>query len=365
MTRRWTKEEAWTWYNSLPWLRGCNFIGSDCANRYDMWQSYDSDAHKETASRELALASKIGFNTVRFLIEFDVWAQEHDSFMDILEWYIAESAKNGLLVMLCLANETMLNRGDKFEFKKLGPQSYALGYHQGRWPLTPEQLALTPFHPLEKDGLREQYLEMVREVVTKYKDDTRVICWNVFNEPGITIGTRTLDLVKLMFKTVRECDPSQPLAADMWHTINGDKVTNEIDLLCFELSDVISYHSYTPYKYMIPMIEVLKELDRPILMTEWLNRINNSNVDDIYPLMYLENIANWCWGFVVGKTQTNEPWDSLWIQYENGTHPDLDFTKWQHDLFRPNLKPYNPHEIETIERYNALAKARDEKKLKK
>ena len=33
-----------------------------------------------------------------------------------------------------------------------------------------------------------------------------------------------------------------------------------------------------------------------------------------------------------------------------------DFTKWQHDLFRPNLRPYDPYEIELIEKFNTLAK---------
>ena len=35
----------------------------------------------------------------------------------------------------------------------------------------------------------------------------------------------------------------------------------------------------------------------------------------------------------------------------------IDITKWQHDLFRPNLRPYNPAEIELIRRYSELADA--------
>ncbi|MBQ0125024.1 MAG: cellulase family glycosylhydrolase [Clostridiales bacterium] len=362
MNRKWTEKEANAWYDALPWLRGCNFIGSDCASRIDMWQSYGAKEHFATAERELALAEKIGFNTVRLLVEFDVWYQEHDAFMENLERYIALSASHGLSAVIALANEAVLSRGE-FSLKTLGEQSYALGYHQGRLPLTPEQAAKPAVHPLEVEPWKSRYLDMVKEIVTKYRSDSRVIMWNVYNEPGIIIGERVLPLLTSLFETVRACDPIQPLAADVWHPIKDGEIKNPIDKAAFELSDVISFHSYTAYRWFVPQIEALKKLDRPIFLTEWLNRISHNDVREIYPLLYLEKIACHCWGFVVGKTQTNEPWDSLWEQYENGTHPDLDFTKWQHDLFRPSLHPYDPHEIELITEYNALADVRDRQKL--
>ena len=96
-----------------------------------------------------------------------------------------------------------------------------------------------------------------------------------------------------------------------------------------------------------------------MICTEWLHRINHNNVYDIYPLMYMLGIGNLCWGFVVGKTQTNEPWDVMWEQYyDPECQVDYDFTKWQHDLFRPNLRPYDPHEIEIIKQFNEIADKR-------
>ena len=363
MNRRWTIEEANAWFDSYPWLRGCNFIGSDCASRIDMWQSYKSEEHLATADRELARAKEIGFNTVRLLIEFDVWLQERASFMDILEKYIALCNKHGQYVMLCLANEAVLPRGNEFVPKPLGEQFYALGFHQGRLPLTEEQKALPAFHPLEKPEWKEKYLEMVTEVVTRYAKDPRVIVWNVYNEPGIVLGDRCIPLLEMLFKTVRACDPVQPLTSDVWHwrEFKDGKPTTNIGKFGLENSDVISYHSYQPLVKMVPIIEALKSFGRPVLMTEWLNRIARSDVKDIYPLFYLERIACWCWGFVVGKTQTHEPWDTLWEQYERGDGDHYDFTKWQHDLFRPNLRPYDPHELEVIKMYNELADKRYER----
>ena len=122
-----------------------------------------------------------------------------------------------------------------------------------------------------------------------------------------------------------------------------------------ELSDVISLHSYLPIEDMVLWLTNLKRLNRPILMTEWMHRIRRSNVREIYPLMYMERIGNYCWGFVLGKTQTNEPWESLWEEYERDPSVGHDFTKWQHDLFRPNLRPYDPKEIEIIKKFCQLA----------
>ena len=85
MNRKWTAEEANEWYDKLEWLRGCNFIGSDCANRLDMWQKYKCEEKLATAERELALCQEIGFNTVRLWANFDVYYAEPDSYMEIFD----------------------------------------------------------------------------------------------------------------------------------------------------------------------------------------------------------------------------------------------------------------------------------------
>lgn len=364
MKRIWTKEEAREWYDALPWLRGCNFIGSDCANRIDQWQSYRMDEHMNTADREMAACEKLGMNTVRLIVEFDVWAQEPEAFMRCLEGYLGLAERHHLAVMLVLANEAVLCRGEKYTPRALGEQKYALGYHQGRFPLTEAEKAKPPVHPLETGEWRQRYLDMVHEVVRKCARDKRVICWNVYNEPGILLGDRAEPLVRLLFDAVRAEDPIQPLCADVWRIWKGadDGVPQtKTEKTALALSDVISIHTYSRYEKVVLQIEAFKKHGRPVLVTEWLNRISHNNVAEIYPLFYLEKIANWCWGCVAGKTQTYEPWDTLWEQYDSGTSPDLDFTKWQHDIFRPSLHPYDPHETELMRRFNTLADERHEK----
>ncbi len=354
----WSKDRAWEWYNGLPWLRGCNFIGSDCANRRDMWQSFHAKEHLETADRELALAEQTGFNTIRVILDFDVYYQEPESFMDVLEKYIEISASHHQYVMIVLTAEAELPHGKFEDFvpKPLGEQVYALGYHQGR---SPEVLALyddtsNVYHPMESPILRDKFLEMVRRVVTRYKDDERVVCWNVYNEPGIVIHDRAIPIVREMFEIIREVNPIQPLTAELWAGFYEDGSINEVERISLELSDVISFHCYFRFGEFCKYIDYLKQYGRPLLCTEWLNRIRNCSIYDIFPLLHAERIGCWCWGFVVGKTQTNEPYYFMCEEYEKGNLPDIDFTKWMHDLYRQNGFPYDPREIEIIRRYSKM-----------
>ncbi len=358
---QWSKEKAWEWYNSYPWLRGCNFIGSDCANRRDMWQSYKSEEHLKTADRELALAKETGFNAVRVIVDFDVWYQEPESFMDIFEKYIQLFDKHGQYAMICLTAECEMPNGDFNNFKPhpLGEQEYALGYHQGRSPevLKRNMESVDKYHPLESPVLRDKFLQMIRDIVTKYKDDKRIICWNVYNEAGIAMRDRSLPLLKTMFEEVRALEPSQPLTAEMWSGYtDGGECRMEVQTYAMENSDVISFHCYSPLPEMCRQIAYMrKKYGRPILCTEWLNRIMDCSIQDIFPLFALERIGSFCWGFVVGKTQTNEPWYHMFNDYYTGKNRDVDFTKWFHDLYRPSLLPYDPREIELIKSVCALS----------
>ncbi len=357
MTEKWSCERANEWYAGQGWLRGCNFIGSDCTNRLDMYQKYKCEEKLATADRELALCEKIGFNTVRLWANFDVYYAEPESYMEIFDRYIELCAKHGQKVMVVLTHEEHLPRGEKFIPKAMGEQAYALGIHQGIIPLSEEEKQLAPYHYAEYEETRELFYEMVRRTVHKYADDERILCWNIYNEPSSTLtDERCMPIMKKLFELVRAENPTQPLCADIWRGVKGGKIATLAEELALELSDVISFHSYSSYDRVVETIQFLRKFDRPLFLTEWLHRINHNNVAEIYPLLYITNVSGYCWGFVLGKTQTHEPWDVLWEQWDRGEGEKYDFTKWQHDLFRPNLRPYDPREIRLIEKFNALAR---------
>lgn len=359
MNGQWTKEAAWSWYNKRPWIRGCNFMSSDCANRIDQWQEFGFEERFETTKREIELAESIGFNSFRLILEFEVWDKEHDGFMKRLDRYLACMYEHGITAMIVLANDCSVPKS-LYKPAVMGPQSYDLGYHGGR-KASPHRAYDgydERWHILDDPEIALRYQEFVREIITIYAHDPRVVVWNIFNEPGNGRGTKCVPHMEKFFEIAWTISPDQPLCADVWTGMTGGHAKSEAEQRALELSDVISFHNYGSYVGNIDLIEQLRLIDRPLFDTEWLHRIFNNTVYETYPLLYLEKIGSYNWGFVAGKYQTYEPWEGIWATIEKGGGKDYDMTKWQHDLFRPSLRPYDPKEIELIKRYNEKADAR-------
>ena len=58
---------------------------------------------------------------------------------------------------------------------------------------------------------------MCGEVMEKYKDDDRVLFWNIWNEPGNNgRGEVSAPLVKEMFELAWKIGVKHPCAADLW-----------------------------------------------------------------------------------------------------------------------------------------------------
>ena len=355
---RWSKEKAWEWYNGRPWLRGCNYMSADCVNRVDQWQELGFEERFQTTEEELKLMQQTGFNTVRLIIEYVVWKEEHDGFMERFERYISLCAKYGMSCMIVLANDCMPPKTELWKMPYVGVQSYDWGYHGGKkHSQHGSHEGPAPHFYLDDEDTREDYCKMVHEIVTKYKDDERICIWDVYNEPGNSKRRDiTLPNLKRIFSVVRDAEPSQPLTCGVWN-ISGDEniPLDEAQQYALDNSDLISYHCYSEYNEHIKIIKRLKKEGRPLLNTEWLGRIFHNDVFTLFPLFYLEGIGCYNWGFVAGKYQTYEPWEGTWEAYAKNPSMNVDFTKWFHDLYRPNHRPYDPREIEIIKEFSSLA----------
>ena len=358
----WSKEKAWAWYNSQPWIRGCNYMSADCVNRVDQWQELGFEEKLATADKELALAAELGFNSIRIIPEFIVWKKDHDGFMERFDRYLETARKHGISCMVVFGNDCMPPKEELLKRLELGPQSYALGYHGGRVVSQHGVFAGAGYSLLDEPELALEHYEWVREIITKYKDDERVIVWDLFNEPSNSSrGNMSLPHLKKFFEIAREINPVQPLTTAAWNWKSADiSALSECERFALENSDIISYHNYASYEYNVEIIAELKKLGRPILCTEWLARCFHNDVKEMFPLFFLEKIGCYNWGFVAGKYQTYEPPNYVWDTYGKSLPADFDFTKWFHDLYRPSLHPYDPKEVELIKKFCKLADGRHE-----
>lgn len=361
MGTKWSTEKAWEWYNKRPWMRGCNYMPANCANRIDMYQNLGFEEHIACAREELKLAHELGFNSIRIILDFTVWKEEHDDFLEHVDAYLSVCQEYDISVMITLGNDCSVPKTETYAEPHVGEQKYDWGYHGGRKVSPHQRHDMMGFTPLDEPETRDMFYEFVREIITRYKEDERVCVWDLYNEVGNSRrGPVTLKHLKKFFEIAREINPVQPLTACTWR---GEE-PSECELFCLENSDIISYHCYGNMEKNIRIIRWLKKYNRPIFNTEWLGRIIGSNVFDLFPLFYMEKISCYNWGFVAGKYQTYEPYNSHWMRYEKGEAEDIDFRLWFHDLYRPSHRPYDPKETELIRRICDLADEDFEEKKK-
>ena len=148
-------------------------------------------------------------------------------------------------------------------------------------------------------------------------------------------------LLRKTFAWAREVKPGQPVTAGVWL---GDYLEHptELQKLCVDESDVISFHNYDGPDTMRKQVEGLEKLGRPVLCTEYMARGNKSTFQGNLPLLKEHHVAAYNWGLVNGKSQTIYPWDSWKHHYTN--EPAV----WFHDVFRADGRPFSAEETRLI-----------------
>ena len=363
----WPKEKAWEWYNAQPWMRGCNYMPASAANRVDQWQEMGSEERFAEMETELKLAQSIGFNTMRIIIEeqgFAVWCAEHDGFMARLERMLALLDKYGMRMILVLGNDCSRRR----------TQAQPARLLPGRGGL----------HVRGRPGAAREVLRDVRggDDEVPHRPAHRVLehlerAWQRQPPPAGARGAPPPHVRAWVEDRPRAAARGGRLGGPLRHVAQGRqqaaaarrrafrKDANKPQLLAGQLSDIISYHCYGDFEAQARIHGKLKNYyGRPLVNTEWLARIKRNYVFDAYPFYAQNRVGCTCWGFVAGKYQTYEPWESMWRQVADG-RPEAekyDFTKWFHDLYRPSLRPYDPKEIDVIKHVNEQMDAEREGK---
>ena len=320
---RWPKEKAWEWYNRQPWPCGFNYLPANAISYTEMWMDYCFDP--ALMDRELVLAQSVGFNSLRVVLPFVVWEHEPEAFRQRLEKFLEICHLRGIGVMPCFFDDCAFGPIVDPVFGKqpdLVPGWYANGW-------TP-----SPGRSMVRDPQTWPRLEKyVKDVIASFKDDARLWVWDLYNEPTNSGegGEVAIPLVEKVCQWAREINPSQPLTVGQW---NDNAQLNDI---IYRHSDVVTFHDYFTPDGLENHIREIKRQERPAICTEWLNRDKGSTVAECLPILRREGIGAMNWGLVNGKTQTHLNW---------GHRPGQpDPAVWQHDLFRPDLSPYDPKEI--------------------
>lgn len=344
--QQWPAKKAQDWYAKQPWLVGANFLPSNAINELEMWQA--ETWSPELIDKELGWAKGLGMNTVRVFLHDLAYRNDPAGFKKRLDAFLRISAKHGIRPMLVLFDscwDPYPKSGKQHEPKQ--------GLHNSGWVQSPGREILEDH---AKWTLLRAY---VNDVVTSFRNDKRILAWDVINEPdndnANSYGKNHLKqepadkkalgvkLTKEAFGWVRAAKPSQPVTAGPW---NGDwssiEKMNELNRFLIENSDIVTFHNYDNAAEFEKRVKWLRQYGRPLLCTEYMARVTGSTFQNILPVARQHRVAMMNWGFVSGKSQTIYPWDSWQKPY--ASEPPV----WFHDIFRTNGDPYRPEETAFI-----------------
>lgn len=340
LVHRWSEEKAAAWARRQGWLVGCNYVPHTAINQLEMWQAETFDPF--LIDKELGWAEELGFNTVRVFLHHLLWEQDPQGFIERIDLFLGIAHKHGIKTMFVLFDAVW------DPFPKLGKQPEPKhNVHNSGWVQCPG------YDVLNSPDRYDELHNYVNGIVSHFKDDERVLIWDLYNEPdNMNLGSYkdqdyvqhkadlSRELLRKAIIWVRAINPSQPITMGPWQEDWSEVAClTRIDDYMFSHSDVISFHCYRGAAQMESHILDLQRYNRPMLCTEYMARPFGSTFQDILPVLQKHSVGAYNWGFVAGKSQTHCPWDSWQITYND--EPEL----WFHDIFRANGEAYKTEEV--------------------
>jgi hypothetical protein len=326
MALRWTAERAHSWRGISKLLRGVNYLPRTAVNATEMWQADTFD--DATIEQELAWAARYGYTSVRVFLTYLVWHNDPAGTIARFDRFLSIAETRGISVMPVLFDDCAFDVG---RAPYAGPQDDPVpGVHNSRRVPSPG-----PQLVLDRNSW-DTLATYVREIVGPFAADTRVVAWDVYNEPGNGgMNETSMPLLEATFEWAREVNPMQPLTVGFWR--GG---TDAIKTRMMELSDVVSFHCYSGPDELRTTLGTALTQDRPAICTEWLNRGTGNTFAAILPIFEEHGVGWYHWDLVSGRTQTALPWSS-----KPGDPPPA---IWQHDVLHPDGTPYDSAEMELV-----------------
>ncbi len=339
---RWAEKRAAGWYAPQPWLVGCNYTPRTAINQLEFWQADTFDPR--TIDQELTWAKDIGFNVLRVYLHDIPYRQDAEGFCKRIDEFLSICDARGIRVMFVLLDDCW--DPNPKPGKQREPRPHV---HNSGWVQCPGTAILS------KPERHDEMKPYVQGVIGRFKDDKRVLCWDLYNEPGNDQNSKypgqdppakdklSVMLLAKAFDWAREVNPSQPLTAGLWAGDWADpNKMSPINKISVERSDIVTFHCYNGMPAFQARAEAALRYNRPAICTEYLNRPSGCTFQTVLPYMKEKRIGAINWGFVAGKIQTQYPWSSWHKTFT------AEPATWFHDVLRPDGKPFDPAETDLI-----------------
>jgi len=219
-------------------VRGFNYDGSWGTSALDLWQHHDHG----TMAVEIARAKAYfpGWNTVRWWMSEGSYQRNPERFLANFQAGLTLFAEHGIAVVALLFNRW---RNPTCDFGGVNLEHIVPGLS----PLPDDVFAYAegdgPREPARIERLHQRYLE---DVVGAHKDDPRICCWDLCNEPlhrpyldddDSPILAAELRWLTWLYRTCKRLGATQPLTVG---NIPGLRVLE----LTEPISHILSTHPY-------------------------------------------------------------------------------------------------------------------------
>jgi hypothetical protein len=286
----------------LSTMRGANYVPSYAKNDVQAWMDYDP----AVVDRELGYAERLKLNTVRVFLNVAVYEKQPEKLLTDFESFLGLCDKHQIKMMPVLFDSCF------------DPQEVDVNNYRGKtWIPSPGfgRLGNEDWPAMEK---------YISAVVGKYRNDKRIVLWDVMNEPESTRKwhvaegrTRIVAFARRALKRVKDEKPVQPIGIGWGYSSN---ICNTADL-----SDVLIMHNYKRSEDLRADIRHIKEMglsmNKPVILNEFAGR-PQQRIEEALPVIAKEQIG-WCfWELMLGITQfATVPYKGF-APYQGHIYPD-------------------------------------------
>jgi len=310
----WDNKKAWQWFENQPVLKGANYIPRTAINSVEMWRSLTFDP--VTIDEEFNWAAAYNYSSMRVFLNYIVWKHDPEGMLKRFEMFLKIAEKHSISIIPVFFDDCCFAM--RLEPWFIEQDGIREGMYNSGW-------VPSPGYGISNDTAQFGELkEFVQDFVSRYRNDKRIILWDVYNEPGPFFDkTQSFALAKASMGWVRELKPIQPVTVGVFN--------NPASKEFMELSDIITIHYYGQPAGFIKFLEDHENLNRPVICTEWMFRTTGSTADKLLPVFMKYKIGCYHWGLVAGK-----------IMY----HPFPEV--WRHHVFFPDGSVYDKEEMNLI-----------------
>ena len=283
---------------------GSNYTPAYAVNQVQFWH----DFRPEVVEKELASAKKyFGITSLRVYLHNINFDEEKETFLRNIETFLQICDRHKIKPGFTFFDDCHRHEGiflDK-------PTEPVKGYHNGRWAACPQDRERT------EENL-DKFKAYVQGVIRPYREDPRVLWWEIFNEPNKSDYTARLR--KLGYQWAKECQPNQPVIC-CWHDSPE--------------TDIANAHNYTanfaawdwqadlnPKKGSVfteagcRWYALRPSSGEPVEVIDWLRtrKAAGKYVPGVYlcwELMVGNSNCRWYWGTPNGTPEPTMPWCGL------------------------------------------------------